>query len=108
MEYGKSSVKRLLLIALTAIALETSRARADDFEPVREFIRQKLGRQEAPSIALAVVRDGKVLWEEAFGWADKEKKRAATPNTAYRLGSVSKPVTATAVPDALAPEGFAV
>jgi CubicO group peptidase (beta-lactamase class C family) len=72
-------------------------ARADQFEPVREGIRRKLEQQEAPSIAVAVERDGKVLWEQGFGWADKEQKRAATENTPYRLGSVSKPITATAI-----------
>jgi CubicO group peptidase (beta-lactamase class C family) len=73
--------------------------RADDdrFDSVRELIRRKLEHQEAPSIAVAVVRDGKIVWEEGFGWADKEYKRAASANTPYLLGSVSKPITATAV-----------
>jgi len=46
---------------------------------------------------VAVARDGQFLWEEGFGWAGKEQKRAATAHTPYPLGSVSKPITATAV-----------
>src|SRR5262249_38763992 len=77
--------------------LNTSRAKGDGFDSVRELIRRKLEQKEAPSITVAVARDGKILWEEGFGWADKSHKRAATQNTPYRLGSVSKPITATAV-----------
>jgi CubicO group peptidase (beta-lactamase class C family) len=46
---------------------------------------------------VAVVHRGKVVWEEAFGWADKEHERAATANTPYLLGSVSKPITVTTI-----------
>jgi CubicO group peptidase (beta-lactamase class C family)/pimeloyl-ACP methyl ester carboxylesterase len=73
------------------------RANADQFEPVRELIRRKLEQKEAPSITVAVARNGEILWEEGFGWVDKEHKRSASANTPYRLGSVSKPITVTAV-----------
>jgi CubicO group peptidase (beta-lactamase class C family) len=48
-------------------------------------------------MAVAVAKDGKVLWQEAFGLADREQKRAATPQTPYAVGSITKPLTATAV-----------
>jgi CubicO group peptidase (beta-lactamase class C family) len=90
---------RWLAPALVLLASDLSVGRTDDsrFVSVRELIRHKLEQDEAPSIAVAVARDGKILWEEGFGWADKEQKRAATENTPYRLGSVSKPITATAI-----------
>jgi CubicO group peptidase (beta-lactamase class C family) len=87
----------LTVLGLAVIDLTIGRARADQFEGVRELIRRKLEQKETPSIAVAVVRNGTILWEEGFGWADKEQKRAATKNTPYRLGSVSKPITATAI-----------
>jgi CubicO group peptidase (beta-lactamase class C family) len=87
----------LPVLGFAVAGAATGRARADQFEPVRELIRRKLGQKEAPSIAVAVARDGKILWEEGFGWADKERQRTATANTAYLLGSVSKPITATAI-----------
>jgi CubicO group peptidase (beta-lactamase class C family) len=37
------------------------------------------------------------LWEESFGWADRENLIPATPDTMYTLGSLAKPITATAV-----------
>jgi len=50
-----------------------------------------------PGFALAVAVDGKIVWSEAFGYADLEAKRPATPETQFRIGSVSKPLTADAV-----------
>jgi serine beta-lactamase-like protein LACTB len=50
-----------------------------------------------PGFALAVAVDGKVVWSEAFGYADLEAKRPTTPATQFRIGSVSKPLTADAV-----------
>jgi CubicO group peptidase (beta-lactamase class C family) len=82
---------------LVLLGIEIGRAPADQFDQVRELVHRKLDRHETPSIALAVVRNGKIIWEEAFGWADKEHKRPATAKTPYLLGSVSKPITATAV-----------
>jgi len=50
-----------------------------------------------PGFALAVAVDGKLVWSEAFGYADVEAKRQATTATQFRIGSVSKPLTADAV-----------
>jgi CubicO group peptidase (beta-lactamase class C family) len=44
-----------------------------------------------------VAVDGQIVWSEAFGYADLEAKRQATPATQFRIGSVSKPLTAFAV-----------
>ena len=48
-----------------------------------------------PSVAISVARRGKILWEEGFGWADRENRIPATAHTVYRLASTSKPITAT-------------
>ena len=50
-----------------------------------------------PGFAIAVAVDGRIVWSEAFGYADVEAKRPATPATQFRIGSVSKPLTATAI-----------
>jgi CubicO group peptidase (beta-lactamase class C family) len=67
------------------------------FDPVRAFIKQQLNERRLPSVAVAVARDGQIIWEEAFGWADAEKRIPATPHTMYSLASISKPITATAL-----------
>ncbi|MDQ3906904.1 MAG: beta-lactamase family protein [Acidobacteriota bacterium] len=61
------------------------------------MIRERLARQNLPSVSVAVARGGRVIWEESFGWADRERRVRATPDTMYTLGSLAKPMTATAV-----------
>ena len=67
----------------------------DVFEDVRARIRREMTESCIPSLAVAVARNGEILWEEAFGWADREKRIPATPHTMYSQASVSKPMTAT-------------
>lgn len=78
----------LLVVAMPSVA-------ADRFEDIRGFIRAQMVEQSVPSISVAVAKDGKILWEESFGWADREKRIEATPHTMYSLASISKPITAT-------------
>jgi serine beta-lactamase-like protein LACTB len=47
-------------------------------------------------ISVAVVQDGELAWSKGFGMADLENSVPATSSTLYRLGSVSKTITATA------------
>ncbi|MFN0244583.1 MAG: serine hydrolase domain-containing protein [Planctomycetota bacterium] len=51
--------------------------------------------QRAVGFSVAIIDDGAVLLDEAFGFADREAARPARTSTLYRLGSVSKPVCAT-------------
>jgi CubicO group peptidase (beta-lactamase class C family) len=50
-----------------------------------------------PSVAAAVVRAGKTAWSGAVGAADLEAGIDATPETQYRIGSITKTFTAVAV-----------
>jgi serine beta-lactamase-like protein LACTB, mitochondrial len=50
----------------------------------------------APGVAIAVVEDGDYEWSKGFGMADLENGVPATPQTLFRLASVSKPITAVA------------
>lgn len=87
----------LSMLVVAALLFLVGHVSADQFDSVRNLIRRKLEQRESPSITVAVGQGGRIIWEEAFGWADKENKLAATVHTPYRLGSVSKPITATAV-----------
>ncbi len=48
-----------------------------------------------PSISIAAAENGKVVWEESVGYADKEKKVRATPESLYAQASITKSFTAT-------------
>lgn len=64
---------------------------------VRRQIQEAVEKGAAPSIAVAVAVEGKIIWEEGFGWADRERRIPATPHTRYPIASVTKPFTATAL-----------
>src|SRR5437588_9391696 len=66
-----------------------------DFGTVRELIRTRLVEQSLPSLAVAVAREGEIVWEEGFGWADRENRVPASEHTMYSLASISKPITTT-------------
>ena len=69
--------------------------RAPDFAEVRRIIREGLVNEKATATAVAVVRGGEIIWEEAFGWADSANGLRATPNSAFQLASLNKTIEAT-------------
>jgi CubicO group peptidase (beta-lactamase class C family) len=88
----------LLVLQLSVAPAQTANgnhAVDDPFSAVRASIVSQINERNVPSVAVAVARDGKIIWEEAFGWADRENRIAATPHTIYSLASISKPITAT-------------
>ena len=58
---------------------------------------QALLARGIPGLAVAVAVDGKIVWSEGFGYADLEARVPVKPSTRFRIGSVSKPLTATAL-----------
>jgi CubicO group peptidase (beta-lactamase class C family) len=61
------------------------------------LVRREQRDKRLPSIVAAVVRDGETVWEAAVGAADTAAGREATPDTQYRIGSITKTFTAAAV-----------
>lgn len=53
--------------------------------------------KEAPGIAILVSKDRKVVYQKGFGYADIKGKKVVTPNTKFRIGSVTKQFTAAAI-----------
>src|SRR5579859_7882381 len=47
-----------------------------------------------PGVSVAVVENGEYDWAAGFGFADLENNAPASEHTLYRLGSISKPLTA--------------
>ncbi len=62
---------------------------------VSELISSGLEQRNIPSFSIAVARKGRVIWEQSFGWADREKHIKASPDTVYSLASTTKPMIAT-------------
>ncbi len=56
-----------------------------------------LAKSGAPSASIAVVKDGTIAYEQAYGTARLEPKTPATPQMRYSIGSISKQFTAAAI-----------
>src|SRR5688572_20448781 len=50
-----------------------------------------------PGGALAVVREGRLVYARGYGWADREAQKAVTTKSLFRIASISKPITALAI-----------
>jgi CubicO group peptidase (beta-lactamase class C family) len=89
--------RRLAIVSLFVLSvLVVAPLRGEDqFEPVRQRIAKALTDTNVPSIAVAVAREGMIVWEQGFGWADRENRVPASEHTLYSLASISKPITAT-------------
>lgn len=94
-----STFVRLLayLIAVSCAAAQTGKLAAGKQANLESAILKFMAESKAPGISAAVVQDGEFVWSAGFGMADLENSVPATPQTLYRLGSISKPLTATAV-----------
>jgi D-alanyl-D-alanine carboxypeptidase len=50
-----------------------------------------------PGMSLVVVKNGRIVYSKGFGWADRPRQIAATPQTVYHWWSCTKIATAIAV-----------
>ena len=64
---------------------------------VDEFVNSELRAQHIPGVAVAVVRDGKIIKAAGYGMANVELGVPTKPESIFQTGSVGKQFTATAV-----------
>jgi serine beta-lactamase-like protein LACTB len=94
-------VALVVMAATTRLAIAHEDARlSPELSPAQQkqiesSISKFMASSRAPGISVAVVEDGELVWSSGFGFADLENHVAATSATLYRLGSISKPITAT-------------
>lgn len=85
--------------------VETGQAGGIPFKPYvnipeNDLDREILARMYESKIvgaSAAFVKGGQVVWAKGYGWADLEKEKLATPRTIFRIASVTKTITATAL-----------
>lgn len=68
-----------------------------DFARTRAVIDSVMTADQIPSIAVAVSKKDRIVWQAGVGFADVERQLKANEHTSYSLASISKPFTATAV-----------
>ena len=71
--------------------------RPETLAPALERLIAERQADRLPSVAAAVVRKGELVWSGAVGAANYEDDSTATADTQYRVGSITKTFTATAI-----------
>jgi serine beta-lactamase-like protein LACTB len=66
-------------------------------EEGRRIVRAGLARQNLPGVSVAVGVNRQLVWAEGFGWADLEKRQPVSPETKFRIGTASIPLTSAGV-----------
>src|SRR5687767_2597200 len=101
--------RHVLSAGLAAVVpfVQTKGARADDagnvvtsgtehpvFAHLDAAVRRHVAANSIPGLALSVAHGGKLLFARGYGYAEKETGQPCLPRTLFRIGSVSKTVTA--------------
>jgi CubicO group peptidase (beta-lactamase class C family) len=89
-------VNKIIPVVATLLCIKTAQG-GDQYDPIRQDIEHEIAAGRATGVAVALTHDGKITWQEGFGWADKERGRRVTPDTPFSLASVTKPFTTTAL-----------
>jgi CubicO group peptidase (beta-lactamase class C family) len=88
---------RLLFVPLLAAASLCAQLTPEIEKSVGEIVRAALEASGTPSASIAIVKDGKVAFAEAYGNARVDPAVPATPAMRYKIASNSKQITATAI-----------
>ena len=91
------SVTCALLISLVSITTYAEQSVDERLESITESVEQLRQELHIPGIALAIIKDDKVILAKGFGFRDVEGKILVTPETNFAIGSTSKAFTATLV-----------
>ena len=86
-----------LLAGFSAASAQQKSLSAEKRAAIEKAVSSFMSANSVPGIGAAVVLEGEPVWSAGFGMADLEDSAPATSSTLFRLGSISKPITATAI-----------
>ncbi len=98
-----SSLPVWLILFLTAVGtvpaaaqtpLRLSESVEDVIDDLESFVPEYMREEDVPGVAVALVRDGKVVRTKGFGVANALTRRRVGPETVFEVASSSKVVTA--------------
>jgi CubicO group peptidase (beta-lactamase class C family) len=102
--------RRAWLAALFIVATVGQRVVAQDTLPrawrpaVERFAAQlqaDVETDDVGGISAGILFGDRLVWSQGFGWADRDRRLPARPQTIYRIGSISKSFTALALMQAV-------
>lgn len=65
-----------------------------ELTPFDDLMLKFMSDNQVPGAAIAIAKDGKLVYSRGFGHADEEKTLGVQPASRFRIASISKPITA--------------
>src|SRR5262249_4134684 len=66
-------------------------------DQVDDIVKAEMSQQHIPGLALAVIKDGRVIRSAGYGLANVELNVPVTPRTVFKIGSISKQFIASGI-----------
>lgn len=76
---------------------QTSIAESAPIYRVDTAVQAFMDRYEVPGLSLAITKDEKLVYVKSYGYSDKEAEEKLLPAALFRIASISKTITATAI-----------
>ncbi|WP_172625665.1 serine hydrolase domain-containing protein [Chryseobacterium panacisoli] len=93
--FGFSFTLFLLSCSGTKNVVEVEKVKRDSlYTEIQRIGLEAARNNNVPGVAIAVIQNGKIVWTQCIGFADKENRKPVTPETIFNVGSVSKMVSA--------------
>ena len=86
-----------MLRILAALSFAFCAALPAGADSVDDYVRTVMGQKKIPGVSIAIVRDGKLVKAEGYGFANVELSAPATADTVYQSGSTGKQFTAAGI-----------
>ena len=86
-----------VLLCISPLSAQQKSLPLEKRAAIEKAVASFMSANSIPGLSAAVVLEGEPRWSQGFGMADLENSSPATSSTLFRLGSISKPISATAV-----------
>ena len=83
----------ITVLSLINIVLANDQVSDETFKGFDEFVEEVMADWKVPGLSLAVIKDGKVIYEKGYGFRDIENKLDVTPETIFPIASTTKAFT---------------
>lgn len=94
---NKNSIKSRLIWGFIFIAFILTVANAGEKTDKVDKLFARWDSTVSPGAALAIIKDGKIIYKRGYGMANLEHNIPITPTSVFRIGSTSKQITAACI-----------
>ena len=86
----KQIILAVLTLNISAIAFSQQ---TDQFKLIDSYIEETMKNNEIPGLALGILKDGKIIFEQYYGKEGLEDSKKVSPTSMFRVYSTSKLIT---------------